>query len=780
MHHLNKPVAAICLAVASAFVQAQQATYEFNIPAQPASQVLDALAKQTGLQPFFAEGAVKGVQSPGVKGKLSLREALDKVLAGTGLTYQFTAEKAVAIKAAERTEKTMDAIVVSDTATRAEIPLDMPATVGSRLGLTLRETPASVEIITRETMRERGETTAVQALSNATGISAGQSSGGAAFSMRGFSGTALQLPQMYNGLRYPGFPVPPRDTFNYDRIEVVKGPSSVLNGMGAIMGAINYVTKPADGRKEKELLVSYDNWNTRTIGVGIGDKASEQLAYRFDVSYMGADKGSMGFADHTSYENYHVTGELALAATSNFKVTLSGEWFKDQGEGYWGAPLVNGAVPKSIRNNNYNVDDDRLVKDVSWYRLNLEWNLAEGVKLRNETYLNDEDRKWHNAETYTYNPTTGRVARTVFSNTHHTQRYYGNRTDLTVDGSIDGLRNRLLAGFDYSINKHQRDMNIPFGPGDTVSLENPVPGTWSSPTAQYAWRKSDISNPAIYLEDQLSLTERLRLVLAARHDRANVDATEISLGTSFSKQYSGNSYRVGALYDLARNVSIYGQWSKSVEAPAQIVTLAGSQAEFQLAGAKQLEIGIKADLPGKLGEVTASTYKIARTNLTTADPNNPGLTVQIGEQSSRGVELATVLRPATNWTIDANATVLDARYDVFNAKVGPNAVSYAGNLPADVPEKLANLNVTWRAAPAWRVGAGAKYVGRRALNDANTLYADAYSILNAWVGWKIGKGELFLRGRNLTDKMYISRSYGATQAFLGEPRAFELSYYERF
>jgi len=96
MQHFSKPVAAICLAVASAFVQAQQATYDFNIPAQPVGQVLDALAKQTDLQPFYAEGTVKGAQSPGVKGKLSLREALDKALAGTGLTYQFTGEKAVA------------------------------------------------------------------------------------------------------------------------------------------------------------------------------------------------------------------------------------------------------------------------------------------------------------------------------------------------------------------------------------------------------------------------------------------------------------------------------------------------------------------------------------------------------------------------------------------------------------------------------------------------------------------------------------------------------------
>lgn len=83
MYHLDKPVAAICLAVASTFAQAQQTTYDFNIPAQPASQVLDALTKQTGPQPFFAEGAVKGVQSPGAKGKLSLREALLKAAALT-------------------------------------------------------------------------------------------------------------------------------------------------------------------------------------------------------------------------------------------------------------------------------------------------------------------------------------------------------------------------------------------------------------------------------------------------------------------------------------------------------------------------------------------------------------------------------------------------------------------------------------------------------------------------------------------------------------------------
>ncbi len=90
MYLFNKPVAAVCLAVASACAQAQQATYDFDIPAQPLGEVLDALARKTGLQPFFAENTAKGAQSPCVKGRFSPREALDKALAGTGLTYQFT------------------------------------------------------------------------------------------------------------------------------------------------------------------------------------------------------------------------------------------------------------------------------------------------------------------------------------------------------------------------------------------------------------------------------------------------------------------------------------------------------------------------------------------------------------------------------------------------------------------------------------------------------------------------------------------------------------------
>jgi outer membrane receptor for monomeric catechols len=198
MQHFNKPVAAICLAVASAFVQAQQATYEFDIPAQPASQVLDALAKQTGLQPFFAEGAVKGVQSPGVKGKLSLREALDKALAGTGLSYQFTAEKAVAIKAAPA-EKVAELATITVVSSANQIAKGNDS-FGANTGIPLAQMPQSIQVVDQSEFIDRNVQSiadVLKAVPSAT-VGASRVSTYPAYSMR-IRGYLAD--QMYNGFR---------------------------------------------------------------------------------------------------------------------------------------------------------------------------------------------------------------------------------------------------------------------------------------------------------------------------------------------------------------------------------------------------------------------------------------------------------------------------------------------------------------------------------------------------------------------------------------------------
>jgi len=664
----------------------------------------------------------------------------------------------------------------------AEIPLDLPTGVGSRLGLTPRETPASIDIVTRELMRERGNRTTQEALENAVGVISGQCFGLTCFSMRGFS-SALSLPFMFNGVRYPGLAMSPRGTFVYDRIEVVKGPSSVLHGLGAVTGAVNFVTKPADGRSEKEVLLATDRWGTRNIGLGIGGKIAEHVAYRADLNVMGADQGSSGYVDRSSYEYYHLAGELAIHATSQLKVTLSGEALKDQGEWYFGTPHIAGRIDERTRNNNYNVDDDRLSKEVGWARVNLEYAFTPGTKLVNETYYNKERRYWRNAEAYAYTTATGRVDRTDFLNIAHHQELYGNRTEASLDHQLAGRRNRVAMGIDVSYNEHQRDSNSPFAAAaSSVDFFAPVPGAFATTSAFLPFRRTELTQRAVYVEDMLALTQAFKLSLSGRRDWLDLDSIDLRGTGTFDRQWNGNSWRAGVLYDLTPAITLYGQVGRALEPPAQIVTLTPAQRSFELTRARQTEIGVKAALPGKIGEATVAWFDIERSDILTRDPNSPALTVQIGKQSSRGIEAALTLRPAPRWTVELNGSVLQAQFDNFIESVGGIAVSRAGLLPPDVPEKVGNVWLTYRPNGDWRFGGGLHYVGQRSANNANTVFMDAYTTADLWATYRLRPGNLMVRVRNLTDKVYANRSYGTngSQSLLGEPRALEVSWSARF
>ncbi|MBS1139260.1 MAG: hypothetical protein H6R13_713 [Proteobacteria bacterium] len=239
MQSLNHPVAAICLAVASAFAQAQEATYDFNIPAQSASQVINALSKQTGLQPFFTEDSVKGVQSQGVKGKLNLREALDRALAGTGLTYQITGDKSVAIKAApnKRSVEPRDTVLS-----------EVVVTASTRTANPLSKVPASISVISQEDFDDQQAVTVSSVMKKLPNVEfgGGPRVNGEIPAIRGVFGPSITL--LVDGARQndstsPGLKSPLFvDPYFLRQAEVLRGPASSLYGSGGNGGAMIFTT----------------------------------------------------------------------------------------------------------------------------------------------------------------------------------------------------------------------------------------------------------------------------------------------------------------------------------------------------------------------------------------------------------------------------------------------------------------------------------------------------------------------------------------------------------
>lgn len=658
-------------------------------------------------------------------------------------------------------------------------PLERPSDTGSRLGLSLLETPASVNTIDSATMRERGFTTTLQALDSVVGVQSGQCFGLVCFSTRGFAGTT-SLPFLFNGNRYPGLAMSPRSTFNYERIDIIKGPSSVLHGFGAATGAVNYVTKKADGREETEIEVSAGSSDTYSVGLGKGGRLDEATAYRIDGHFVNGNKGSYGFVDRSSYEDYHLSGEITHVFSDSLSAAISLDSFKDQGEGYFGTPVVDGKIDESVDDNNYNIGDDRISKKVFWASLKLNWQISDQLSLINETYGNNEDRLWQNAEGYSFNPSTGQVDRGDFLHISHDQRIYGNRTDLVFNHFIGDMHNRVVVGYDYSYNRHQRDNNSPYGGSDTIDFANPAPGLFYSPDPFSSQRRTEVASQGFYVEDFLKLSDAFSLSLSLRHDVSDLDSFDLRADSDFSKHYSANSWRIGTLYAFNEQVVAYAQLSRAFEPPSQIVTLAESRSQFDLTEIRQQEIGVKGSFADGRVNATLALYDISRTNILTRDPVDPTKRSQIGEQSSQGIEIDVAYAVSPALSISANMSLLDAQYDDYIDKSGTTAISREGNIPTDVPEKTANLWLAWRPSAEWKAGAGMHYIDRRAANRGNTVFMGSYTLFDAYVGRSVGQGELTLHVRNITDEIYANHSYGDGQFMLGEPRGFTLSWYRKY
>lgn len=232
------------------------------------------------------------------------------------------------------------------------------------------------------------------------------------------------------------------------------------------------------------------------------------------------------------------------------------------------------------------------------------------------------------------------------------------------------------------------------------------------------------------------------------------------------------------VYTPIQNLAFYGQYSVAADTVGGLISASNANAKFELAMGKQAEIGVKQSFWGGRGEWTLAGYEIVKNNLLARDPNNLNQVLQVGQQSSRGVEASIGLVLDYGWRIDANTAFLRAKYDDF---LQANGVNFAGNVPTSVPQNVSNIWATWAFAPNWSANAGVQIVGRTYADNANTLEMPNYTLVNAGVQWKPDANTtVSLRVWNLFDKIYATSSYSDNQWILGMPRTAQLAVNVKF
>jgi len=706
-------------------------------------------------------------------------------------------------------------------------PLNAVAASATRLGLPVIETPASVDIVTSQTIQDQGYRTSSEIAKGAVGVLDIDSSGAPAnFSMRGF--TFGQVNVLYNGISIGQSSDTARvmDLANLGQVEFLKGPSALMSGMDATGGSVNYVNRlPTTGPIQNELDLSVDSLGTFRSHYGSGGSTTVPgLDYRFDAvgsninSFIDGDYRDL--TDLATQFNYHVNSNLMTFVAIDYK--------KDSGHAYWGTPLVptsfaganavNGVVsgtavsaftgdilgPLTIDGRtlttNYNVADNATGAQELWLRSGFEWTPLNNVTVKDQVYYYQAQRNWLDSETYAFDDgavfAAGTIDRDRFF-VDHNQHVAGNNLDFLWDSRLFGMDNRLAAQLqvsgDWITFTEEGDPNdYPF---DNVAVIDPVQGFYGAEFPDI--RNKQLDDVALAAEDRLKITSQLALIGGVRVDDwtlksngTNFDGS-IPDGEPFTQVWKPVSYRAAYTYEPIKDLVFYGMYATSYDPAASDIFSVNASVPLALTSSAIYETGAKQILWDGKAEWTFAAYDITRRNVYV--PTGPDTYSLAGEIGTKGYELAGAVRPFDGWKLWGNVAWTHARYEDFNSVLDPvsgTIESWTGNTPSNVPSIIANAGASYRFDHwCWpvEIGGSVRYVGNRYLYEDDNTTMLAYTTGDVYAFVDIPGRDLYwqdvrnlritFRVRNLTNAIYASFSDPGypDQVYLGDPRTYELS-----
>lgn len=668
------------------------------------------------------------------------------------------------------------------TGTAPRPTLDAPAPAASRLGLSIRQTPASLDQASQPLLQERGtDTLADFGRSGLAGLTGALRPGApGVFSSRGFVENGLGV--LFDGIRIGGATLTMRntDSFNYERIELLRGPASVLHGEGAGAGAINFVRRqPQRGPLRGEALLQIGSSSQLRAAAAVAGS----LAADVDAVASAAVQRRDGPADAQSTRLAHAVGGLRwrLSGETSLFVELD-HVDSSVDNAYWGTPLVGGQPAPTLARRNYNQASDNLYDDsVTWLRAGGRTRLA-GMAYEGQLWHYRAERDWKNFYAFSATNVAGRIQPRAVENLAYEHRMSGTRHTLAF-GS-EALRTLLGAEWQSTEFDSPRSTS---GNRPDFDIQNPQPVSFDAfalPRADA--RRADVSAKALFLENRWAFAPGWALVSGLRTNRLDASVRRPNANVAFDKDFTYTDARAGLVWDASATLTLYASAASGSEPLESLFIYDPVQQGFDMTGFRAFELGAKGRLGGGVpGEWTLALYQLERSDLPVSDPNQPGGFGTAGRQSSQGLEVSIAVRPLPELLIEANAAMLKAEFDTAVNFVGGVGNVAAGSQPPNVPEQVFNLAARWQFMSAWTLGAQVQRVSDRPANVANTLQLPGYTLADLWLQHELPawKSDVTLRVKNLGDTLpavWASSGFGQTNVVYGDPRRLELVWRSRF
>ncbi len=632
-----------------------------------------------------------------------------------------------------------------------------------------KETPFSIQTVTRELIEDRGVTTLGEAIRTVPGVT-NQVGFGALndrFRLRGFATES----NLKNGIRRSSF-ASVDELVNIEQIEVLKGPASALYGRFEPGGVVNLVTKKPQHEQRTQVDVSagrYDFYRTTLDSTG---PLGETLDYRLTAAWQ--DNGS--FRDFVNNESKFFSPVLTWQLAPQTSLTFEFEYARkvadmDRGFGnnprYLDAPIKRNFAEPDTRNSAISklasVTLDHVLAD--------DWDLHAAIQASDSRL----QTSW-----YAYGFVNGGIGGSEDNPTvsRRPQLNHDRQIDATALAEISRsfrtgpINHRLLFGAEYS--RDWWDYDSAAGTSSTIDFNNPVYGTPPSPLSPTGEGRFINDSWALYTQDELSFgsREQWRLLLGGRFDQIDASAIDdyYALSEPSTATFNAFSPRVGLTWTPVEALSLYASWSRSMRTELNNGILEGGQLAKPVKG-EQFEVGTKLSLLNGRFTPTLAVFDIRRRDGLVADPNDPTFTysIQVGEQRSKGWELDLPFVVTEHWRLLASYTQLDTTI----SKDSDGGLQ--GNRLANAPQRNASLWSTYDlpGVSGLSIGMGANYVGERQANNSNTFTLPSYTRWDSNVTYRFGQALRYrvqLNVQNLFDKRYYDSGGSFVPMYPGAPR----------
>jgi len=630
---------------------------------------------------------------------------------------------------------------------------------GTKTDTAIKDVPQTINVVPRQVIEDRQITSLVDALYNTPNVIGAGTNGGRGqnFFVRGFQTQTMAIDGVMQSPAL-NFPLVTRDLSSAERVEVLKGPASVLYGRNEPGGLVNVVTrKPTDTFTGGATLQggSYDFFRGESTVSGPLD-AKGELTARMTAAYTTA--GSFRYANDDTLE--YIAPVLNWAPREDTRFALNYEHTQQDSQFDRGLPAIRNRVTLD-RDKYYGEDWARYIAEVHNGTFRAEHDFSDWFTARqmvNYTF----------GSTYRQVPngTSVNAAGTLLNRQALRQFEEMDALDLQTEGvskfNTGSIGHTLLTGYEY-INA-DRTINQYNATLAAINLNNPAygarPGTFSFQNRPL----TRINMHALYLQDQIKLDEQWDVLAGLRHDM--LDQTSITSGRGTMIDRTNTSPRLGVVYKPVPPLSLYTSYSTSFSPQTSRLL---NEAVPEPEKAVQYEAGAKYDLvPDKLS-VGMAVFEITKENVATPSTVT-GFNILTGEVRSRGIEFDVTGEILPGWRV-----IGGAGYLIPEITKDASTASNKGNRPGGIPDVTATLWTSYQfqsgELKGLGAGIGATYVGQRAGDNANSYSVGSYTRWDSSIWYELTQNlRVTLTGRNLTDREYIEQTVTSLENLPGAPR----------